>query len=69
MIETLVSLVKDRLDIFLISEIRIDQSFPPAQFTINGYRDPFRRDRDSEPTLHLLSTELIADIFGHIFGN
>ena len=39
-------LVKDKLDIFLISETKIDQSFPPAQFTINGYHNPFRRDRD-----------------------
>ena len=44
--ETLVPLVKDKLDIFLISETKIDQSFPPAQFTINGYHNPFRRDRD-----------------------
>ena len=44
--DTLVPLVKDKLDIFLISETKIDQSFPPAQFTINGYHNPFRRDRD-----------------------
>ena len=42
----LVSLVKDRLDIFLLTETKIDQSFPPSQFTIDGYSNPFRRDRD-----------------------
>ena len=42
--ETLVPLVKDKLDIFLISETNIDQSFPPA--TITGYHNPFRKDRD-----------------------
>ena len=45
-IETLVPLVKDKLDIFLISETKIDESFPPAQFTITGYHNPFRKDRD-----------------------
>ncbi len=44
--EPLVSLVKDRLDIFLLSETKIDESFPPGQFTIEGYAKPFRRDRD-----------------------
>ena len=42
----LVSLVKDKLDIFLISETKIDESFPTAQFLIDGYTNPFRRDRD-----------------------
>ena len=44
--ETLVPLVKDKLDIFLITETKIDESFPPAQFTITGYHNPFRKDRD-----------------------
>ena len=43
----LVSLVKDRLDIFLISETKIDESFPTAQFLIDGYTNPFRRDRNT----------------------
>ena len=37
----LVSLVKDKLDIFLLSENKIDISFPPSQFTIEGYSNPF----------------------------
>ena len=44
--KTLVSLVKDKLDIFLLSETKLDQSFPPGQFAIEGYTQPFRRDRD-----------------------
>ena len=44
--EPLVSLVKDKLDIILLSETKIDQSFPSSQFEIEGYTKPFRRDRD-----------------------
>ena len=39
-------LIGDRIDIFLISETKIDQSFPPAQFHINGFSDPYRLDRN-----------------------
>ena len=42
----LVSLIKNNLDVFLISETKIDSSFPPSQFTIEGYAQPFRKDRD-----------------------
>ena len=44
--EALVSLVKDKLDIIMISETKIDESFPETQFTIEGYSKPFRRDRN-----------------------
>ena len=40
------SLVKDKLDILLLSETKIDQSFPPEQFLIEGYAKPLRRDRN-----------------------
>ena len=42
----LVSLIKSNLDVILISETKIDSSFPPSQFTIEGYAQPFRKDRD-----------------------
>ena len=42
----LVSLIKNNLDIFLISETKIDGSFPQSQFKIEGYAEPFRKDRD-----------------------
>ena len=44
-IEVLGDLIKDRIDILLISETKIDNSFPPAQFHINGFSDPYRLDR------------------------
>ena len=38
-------MIKDNVDIFLISEIKIDSSVPTAQFHIDGYTI-YRRDRN-----------------------
>ena len=43
--EQLVSQVRDRLHIFLLTETKLDQSFPDEQFIIEGYAKPFRKDR------------------------
>ena len=43
--EGIMELVKENLDIFLISEIKIDSSFPDAQFFSQGYSKPHRKDR------------------------
>ena len=34
------------LDILMISETKLDDSFPEAQFHIEGFRAPFRLDRN-----------------------
>ena len=34
------------LDIFLISETKIDNTFPEAQFFYTGYLKPHRKDRN-----------------------
>ena len=39
------NIIKDTFDIFLISERKIDNSFPNSQLSINGYR-MFLRDRN-----------------------
>ncbi len=41
----LMNIVNLNLDTFLISETKIDDSFPDAQFTCNGYSKPYRKDR------------------------
>ena len=47
-------LIKRTFDIFLISETKIDGSFPNAQFKIEGYRKrSFRKDRDAFGGGHL----------------
>ena len=38
-------LMKNKIDICLISETKVDESFPNQQFKINGYK-MFRKDRD-----------------------
>ena len=35
------------VDILLITEWKIDDSFPTAQFHMQGYSSPFRSDRNS----------------------
>ena len=39
-------LIKDKTDIFLISETKLDGSFPSGQFSIKDYSTPFRLDRN-----------------------
>ena len=39
-------MIKSRLDIFLVSETKIDRSFPNQQFSIDGYKT-YRRDRNN----------------------
>ena len=43
--ESLELLIKNKFDFFLVSESKLDSSFPEAQFEIPGYRN-FRQDRD-----------------------
>ena len=37
-----ISLIKDNIDVFMISETKLDQSFPNNQFIINGFSTPLR---------------------------
>ena len=50
--EVLVDLIRDKIDILLISETKIDNSFPTSQFGIQGYT-PFRLDRSANGDLLL----------------
>ena len=40
-------MVKDNIDILIVSEAKLDSSFPQAQFRTEGYAPPFRYDRNS----------------------
>ena len=42
----LVTQVKGYIDILVISETKLDERFPIGQFLIDGYRVPFRLDRN-----------------------
>ena len=40
-------MVQNRIDILLVSETKIDDSFPIVQFSLNGYTEPYRLDRNT----------------------
>ena len=44
--EVLKSLVLGNVDLLIISETKIDESFPLNQFIIEGFSSPFREDRN-----------------------
>ena len=39
-------LIKGKIDILIITETKLDDSFPTEQFTISGYTKPYRLDRN-----------------------
>ena len=45
--DLLMNIIKNEVDILIISETKIDNSFPISQFTMTGYSIPFRLDRTS----------------------
>ena len=45
-IHDLAELIKGNLDILVITETKLDYTFPEKQFLIPGYKKPFRRDRN-----------------------
>jgi len=45
-IDMLAEIVSGRVDVLLISETKIDDSFPNAQFNICGFSKPYRLDRN-----------------------
>ena len=44
--EMLKELVKENIDVLLISETKIDKSFSTAEFEIDNFNSPFRLDRN-----------------------
>ena len=44
--EFLKDIIGNNIDIFLISETKLNDTFPLGQFMINGYHVPFRLDRN-----------------------
>ena len=44
--DTLTLIIKDRLDILVLVETKLDDSFTDKQFIIEGYTKPYRLDRN-----------------------
>ena len=45
--DTLSYTIENNIDILLISETKLDDSYPSAQFSLNGFKEPYRYDRNS----------------------
>ena len=46
--ESLVSFVGNNLDILMVTETKIDDTFPESQFLIESFSKPFRLDRTAK---------------------
>ena len=44
--ESVVKDISSNVDLLMLSETKIDDSFPKGQFLIKGFGDPFRIDRN-----------------------
>ena len=44
--EQLSTIINGNIDIFMISETKLDETFPAAQFYLQGFCDPYRFDRN-----------------------
>ena len=72
--EPLESLIKENVDLLMISETKVDDTYPTEQFNIEGYSKPIRLDRnrhggglmifsrDDLPCQELKSHELPSDV-------
>ena len=45
--EDLKTLITKNVDILAVFETKLDESFPTSQFLIDGFKNPFRYDRNS----------------------
>ena len=41
-------MVKNKVDILIVTETKIDPSFPKSQFFMDGFSEPYRFDRNKE---------------------
>ena len=62
--EPLAKLVRGKVDILIISETKIDDSFHTNQFMIDGYSSPFREFREDIPSKRLKTPNISSDIEG-----
>jgi len=44
--EQLITIVRNKVDILVITETKLDTSFPESQFLMHGYSKPYRFDRN-----------------------
>ena len=61
--------VKGSIDIFMVSETKLDDSFPEGQFLIEGFHSPFRfdRNRNGGGILLYVREDIPAKLLSHDF--
>ena len=61
--------IKESIDIFMISESELDESFPEGQFLIDGFHTPFRFDRNKSGggILLFVREDIPAKVLSHDF--
>ena len=42
-LDTLKEIIQDNIDVLVITETKLDETFPSAQFNIEGFRPPYRK--------------------------
>ena len=47
-IDELRFVVEDKLDILMLTETKLDETFPTTQFKIDGFAIPYRQDRNRD---------------------
>ena len=70
--EQLKNIIKGKIDILVITETKIDNSFPTSQFYIEGYSKPFRLDRNATGggVIIFLREDIPTNVLQkHTFGN
>ena len=45
--DSLINIISNNIDILMVSETKLDLSFPTGQFHIHGFSEPYRLDRNS----------------------
>ena len=53
-LDSLVYMLDENIDFFLISETKLNDSFPLTQFKIEGFTTPYRYNRNDKEGGHLL---------------
>ena len=56
--DSLADIIKDNIDILMISETKVDNSVPDGQFFLDGFGTPFRLDRNRNGGGIMLSLEM-----------
>ena len=55
----LTSLIANEIDVLLLSETKLDETFPLEQFLISGFAKPLRLDRNSKGGVLCFLLEII----------